>query len=66
MDHAQRVAAEIALSVLSEDGFLLAGGQALAEHGVIDCVSTDVDLLPCTESTPRNIRSICAEDDSCP
>src|SRR5881397_2203243 len=45
MDHAQRVAAEIALSVLADDGFILAGGQALAEHGVIDRLSKDVDLF---------------------
>ncbi|WP_284984389.1 nucleotidyl transferase AbiEii/AbiGii toxin family protein [Arthrobacter sp. efr-133-TYG-118] len=45
MDHAQRVATEIALSVLSKDGFILAGGQALAEHGVTDRVSKDVDLF---------------------
>ncbi|MBT2552494.1 nucleotidyl transferase AbiEii/AbiGii toxin family protein [Arthrobacter sp. ISL-5] len=45
MDQAQRVATEIALSVLSEDGFILAGGQALAEHGVIDRLSKDVDLF---------------------
>lgn len=45
MDDAQRVASEIALSVLSEDGFILAGGQALAEHGVIARMSEDVDLF---------------------
>jgi hypothetical protein len=45
MDHAQRLATEIALSVLAEDGFILAGGQALAEHGVIDRLSKDVDLF---------------------
>jgi hypothetical protein len=45
MDDAQRVAAEIALSVLAEDGFILAGGQALEEHGVIARVSEDVDLF---------------------
>ncbi|MFC9353243.1 nucleotidyl transferase AbiEii/AbiGii toxin family protein [Arthrobacter sp. NPDC057013] len=45
MDDAQRVASEIALSVLAEDGFILAGGQALAEHGVIARMSEDVDLF---------------------
>jgi len=45
MDDAQRVAAEIALSVLAEDGFILAGGQALEEHGVIARMSEDVDLF---------------------
>jgi hypothetical protein len=45
MDDAQRVATEIALSVLAEDGFILAGGQALEEHGVIARMSEDVDLF---------------------
>lgn len=45
MDDAQRVASEIALSVLAEDGFILAGGQALAEHGVTARMSEDVDLF---------------------
>jgi predicted nucleotidyltransferase component of viral defense system len=45
MDDAQRVATEIALSVLAGDGFILAGGQALAEHGVIDRMSEDIDLF---------------------
>lgn len=45
MDDAQRVATEIALSVLAADGFILAGGQALAEHSVIDRMSKDVDLF---------------------
>lgn len=45
MDDAQRVATEIALSVLATDGFILAGGQALAEHGVIDRMSEDIDLF---------------------
>ncbi|MFE4836021.1 nucleotidyl transferase AbiEii/AbiGii toxin family protein [Arthrobacter sp. NPDC056691] len=45
MDDAQRVATEIALSVLADDGFILAGGQALAEHGVIGRMSEDVDLF---------------------
>ncbi|WP_422759306.1 nucleotidyl transferase AbiEii/AbiGii toxin family protein [Paenarthrobacter sp. C1] len=45
MDDAQRVATEIALSVLAADGFILAGGQALAEHGVISRMSDDIDLF---------------------
>ena len=45
MDDAQRVASEIALAVLAEDGFILAGGQALAEHGVTARMSEDVDLF---------------------
>ena len=45
MDDAQRVATEIALSVLASDGFILAGGQALAEHGVIHRMSDDIDLF---------------------
>ncbi|MFC9351790.1 nucleotidyl transferase AbiEii/AbiGii toxin family protein [Arthrobacter sp. NPDC057013] len=45
MDDAQRAATEIALSVLADDGFILAGGQALAEHGVIARMSEDVDLF---------------------
>ena len=45
MDDAQRVASEIALSVLANDGFILAGGQALEEHGVIARMSEDVDLF---------------------
>ncbi|WP_024821109.1 nucleotidyl transferase AbiEii/AbiGii toxin family protein [Arthrobacter sp. 31Y] len=45
MDDAQRVATEIALTVLAADGFILAGGQALAEHGVIHRMSDDIDLF---------------------
>ncbi|MFE5836386.1 nucleotidyl transferase AbiEii/AbiGii toxin family protein [Arthrobacter sp. NPDC056493] len=45
MDDAQRAATGIALSVLAEAGFILAGGQALAEHGVIARMSEDVDLF---------------------
>jgi len=45
VDDAQRVATGIALSVLGDDGFILAGGQALAEHGVIARMSEDVDLF---------------------
>lgn len=45
MDDAQRAATEIALSVLAADGFILAGGQALAEHGVTSRMSDDIDLF---------------------
>ncbi|MDI2033359.1 nucleotidyl transferase AbiEii/AbiGii toxin family protein [Paenarthrobacter nitroguajacolicus] len=45
MDDAQRVATELALSVLDAEGFILAGGQALAEHGVISRMSDDIDLF---------------------
>jgi len=34
VDHYQRVAAKLALGVLAADGFILAGGQALIEHGI--------------------------------
>ncbi|WP_284752099.1 nucleotidyl transferase AbiEii/AbiGii toxin family protein [Arthrobacter sp. efr-133-R2A-120] len=45
MDNAQRVAAKIALAVLAADGFLLAGGQALIEHGITERLSDDIDLF---------------------
>lgn len=45
MDHAQRVAARIALGALAADGFLLAGGQALIEHGITERPSDDIDLF---------------------
>lgn len=45
MDDTQRVAAKIALAVLAADGFLLAGGQALIEHGITDRLSDDIDLF---------------------
>ncbi|GAB2718017.1 nucleotidyl transferase AbiEii/AbiGii toxin family protein [Arthrobacter bambusae] len=45
MDHSQRVAAKIALEVLASDGFLLAGGQALIEHGITERPSDDIDLF---------------------
>ena len=45
MDDAQRTATEIALSVLARDGFILAGGQALAAHGVTNRMSEDIDLF---------------------
>ena len=45
MDDAQRVATQLALSVLDADGFILAGGQALAEHGVTSRMSDDIDLF---------------------
>lgn len=45
MDHSQRVAAKIALEVLAADGFLLAGGQALIEHGITERPSDDIDLF---------------------
>ncbi|WP_427132319.1 nucleotidyl transferase AbiEii/AbiGii toxin family protein [Pseudarthrobacter sp. S9] len=45
MDHSQRVAAKIALAVLAADGFILAGGQALIEHGITDRPSEDIDLF---------------------
>lgn len=44
MDDSQRVAAKIALKVLADDDFLLAGGQALIEHGITERPSNDVDL----------------------
>ncbi|GAB2736235.1 nucleotidyl transferase AbiEii/AbiGii toxin family protein [Arthrobacter bambusae] len=45
MDDSQRVAAKIALGVLADDGFILAGGQALIEHGIIERLSDDIDLF---------------------
>jgi hypothetical protein len=45
MDHSQRVAARTALAVLAADGFLLAGGQALIEHGITERLSDDIDLF---------------------
>ena len=45
MDHSQRVAAKIALEVLADDGFILAGGQALIEHGITERLSDDIDLF---------------------
>ncbi|MCO4256447.1 nucleotidyl transferase AbiEii/AbiGii toxin family protein [Pseudarthrobacter cellobiosi] len=45
MDHSQRVAAKLALSVLAADGFILAGGQALIEHGITQRPSEDIDLF---------------------
>ncbi|WAH97446.1 nucleotidyl transferase AbiEii/AbiGii toxin family protein [Arthrobacter sp. MMS18-M83] len=45
MDDAQRLAARIALDVLADDGFLLAGGQALIEHGITERPSDDIDLF---------------------
>lgn len=45
MDDAQRVAARIALGALADDGFILAGGQALIEHGITDRLSDDIDLF---------------------
>lgn len=39
MDHSQRVAARIAPTVLAADGFILAGGQALIEHGITERLS---------------------------
>ncbi|WP_284990181.1 hypothetical protein [Arthrobacter sp. efr-133-TYG-120] len=45
MDDAQRVAAKIALGALAADGFLLAGGQALIEHGITERLSDDIDLF---------------------
>lgn len=45
MDDAQRVAAKIALAVLAADGFILAGGQALIEHGITERPSEDIDLF---------------------
>jgi len=45
MDHSQRVAAKLALAVLAADGFILAGGQALIEHGITQRPSEDIDLF---------------------
>ena len=45
MDDTQRVAAKIALAVLADDGFILAGGQALIEHGITERLSDDIDLF---------------------
>ena len=45
MDHSQRVAAKLALGVLAADGFILAGGQALIEHGITQRPSEDIDLF---------------------
>ncbi|MBT2555934.1 nucleotidyl transferase AbiEii/AbiGii toxin family protein [Arthrobacter sp. ISL-5] len=45
MDHSQRLAAKTALAVLAADGFILAGGQALIEHGITDRPSEDIDLF---------------------
>jgi hypothetical protein len=60
VDDAQRAVTEIALSVLAEDGFILAGGQALAEHGVIARMSEDVDLFPLY--CPEGARDDCRGD----
>jgi hypothetical protein len=45
VDHSQRVAAKLALAVLAADGFILAGGQALIEHGITQRPSEDIDLF---------------------
>jgi hypothetical protein len=45
VDQSQRIAAKTALDVLAADGFLLAGGQALAEHGISSRPSEDIDLF---------------------
>ena len=45
MDHSQRVAAKLVLAVLAADGFILAGGQALIEHGITQRPSEDIDLF---------------------
>ncbi|MDI3194604.1 nucleotidyl transferase AbiEii/AbiGii toxin family protein [Pseudarthrobacter sp. AL07] len=45
MDDSQRVAAKLALAVLAADGFVLAGGQALFEHGITQRPSEDIDLF---------------------
>jgi len=45
VDRSQRIAAKTALDVLAADGFLLAGGQALAEHGISSRPSEDIDLF---------------------
>ncbi|GAA5194582.1 hypothetical protein GCM10023346_22400 [Arthrobacter gyeryongensis] len=53
MDHSQRLAAKIALDVLADDGFLLAGGQALIEHGITERLSDDTHAAtPATTSPP--------------
>ena len=53
MDDAQRVAAKIALAVLAADGFILAGGQALIEHGITNALQRTSTSSPCTAATPR-------------
>jgi hypothetical protein len=45
VDHSQRIAAKLALAVLAADGFVLAGGQALIEHGITQRPSEDIDLF---------------------
>jgi hypothetical protein len=45
VDQSQRIAAKTALDVLAADGFLLAGGQALTEHGISSRPSEDIDLF---------------------
>lgn len=49
MDDSQRVAAKIALAVLAADGFILAGGQALIEHGITWAVESVDDGTETTE-----------------
>jgi hypothetical protein len=51
----------IALEVAADHGFVLAGGYAVAAHGIVTRISDDVDLFTNQAGGPRKARDVVAD-----